>query len=76
MRAYKPTTTGAVTGRPKYYGEFDSQKECAENYVEETIDLDNVPDLIRFNIDYEELYHDLDFTEIEADRTTYFFTNH
>lgn len=24
MRSYKPTTTGAVTGRPKYYAEFDS----------------------------------------------------
>ena len=24
MRAYKPTTTGSVTGRPKYYAEFDS----------------------------------------------------
>ncbi len=24
MRSYKPTTTGSVTGRPKYYAEFDS----------------------------------------------------
>ena len=24
MRSYKPATSGSVTGRPKYYGEFDS----------------------------------------------------
>ena len=24
MRSYKPATTGSVTGRPKYYAEFDS----------------------------------------------------
>ena len=24
MRSYKPTTSGSVTGRPKYYAEFDS----------------------------------------------------
>ena len=59
-----------------YYGEFDSQQECAENYVEETIDLDDVPDLIRFNINYEKLYFDLDFTEVEADKTTYYFRNY
>jgi hypothetical protein len=59
-----------------YYGEFNSQKECAENYVEETINLDDVPDLISSNINYESLYHDLDFTEIEADKTTYYFRNY
>ena len=59
-----------------YYGEFNSQKECAENYVEETINLNDVPDLISSNIDYESLYHDLDFTEIEADKSTYYFRNY
>ena len=24
MRSYKPTTSGSVTGRPKYYAEFNS----------------------------------------------------
>ena len=59
-----------------YYGEFDSQKECAETYVEETINLDDIPDLIKYNIDYENVYHELDFIEIEADKTTYYFRNY
>ena len=58
-----------------YYGEFDSTKEFAEHIVEETINLDSIPDLIVSNIDYENMWYDLqlDFVEIEADGKTYFF---
>ena len=59
----------------KYYGEFDNTKECAEHYVEETIDLDSIPEIIRYNIDYSNVWYDLDLVEIEADRSTYFFWN-
>ena len=58
-----------------YYGEYDNTKEFAENFVEENYDLDSIPDIIRSNIDYENVWYDLqhDFVEIEADRSTYFF---
>ena len=58
-----------------YYGEFDSTKEFAEHIVEETINLNSIPDLITSNIDYENVWYDLqhDFVEIEADGKTYFF---
>ena len=59
----------------KYYGEFDNTKECAENYIEETVDLDSIPEIIRYNIDYSNVWYDLDLVEIEADRSTYFFWN-
>ena len=58
-----------------YYGEFDNTKEFAENYVEENFDLDSLPDYLRSNIDYSNVWYDLDFVEIEADRSTYFFSN-
>tara|TARA_Y100000401_G_scaffold89194_1_gene74706 strand:+ start:104 stop:673 length:570 start_codon:yes stop_codon:yes gene_type:complete len=58
-----------------YYGEFDNTKEFAENFVEENFSLDSLPDFIRYNIDYSNVWYDLqhDFVEIEADRSTYFF---
>ena len=58
-----------------YYGEYDNTKEFAENFVEENFDLDSLPDYIRSNIDYSNVWYDLqhDFVEIEADRSTYFF---
>lgn len=59
----------------KYYGEFDNTKECAEHYIEETVDLDSIPEVIRYNIDYSNVWYDLDLVEIEADRSTYFFWN-
>ena len=59
----------------KYYGEFDNTKECAEHYIEETVDLDSIPEIIRYNIDYSNVWYDLDLVEIEADRSTYFFWN-
>ena len=58
-----------------YYGEFDNTKDFAENYVEQNFDLDSLPDYIRSNIDYSNVWYDLDFVEIEADKSTYFFTN-
>jgi antirestriction protein len=60
-----------------YYGEFESTKEFCEQYVESTIDLDSIPDVITSNINYENMWYDLqhDFVEIEADQTTYFFIN-
>ena len=53
-----------------YYGEYDNTKEFEENY-----DLDSLPDYIRSNIDYSNVWYDLqhDFVEIAADRSTYFF---
>tara|TARA_R100000426_G_scaffold27337_1_gene22990 strand:+ start:192 stop:752 length:561 start_codon:yes stop_codon:yes gene_type:complete len=58
-----------------YYGEYDNTKDFAENFVEENYDLDSLPDIITSNIDYENVWYDLqhDFVEIEADRKTYFF---
>ena len=58
-----------------YYGEFENTKEFAEHYIEETIDLDSIPDLIRSNIDYSNVWYDLkdDFADIEADKTMYIF---
>ena len=58
-----------------YYGEFDNTKEFAENYVEENFDLDSLPDYLRSNIDYSNVWYHLDFVEIEADRSNYFFSN-
>ena len=58
-----------------YCGEFDNTKEFAENYVEENFDLDSLPDYLRSNIDYSNVWYDLDFVEIEADRSNYFFSN-
>ena len=57
----------------KYYGEFDNTKERAEHYIEETVDLDSIPYIISSNIDYSNVWYDLDLVEIEADRSTYFF---
>ena len=58
-----------------YYGEFDNTKDFAEHYVSETVDLDSIPDFIVSNIDYSNVWYDLqhDFVEVEADRTAYFF---
>ena len=58
-----------------YYGEFDNTKEFAEHHIEETEDLDSIPWIIRSNIDYSNVWYDLqdDFIEIEADRSNYFF---
>ena len=57
-----------------YYGEFDT-KEFSEHYIEETIDLDSIPDIITSNIDYENVWYDLqhDYVEIEANKSTYIF---
>jgi len=58
-----------------YYGEFENTKEFAEHHIEATIDLDSIPDLIVSNIDYSNVWYDLqhDFAEIEADKTMYIF---
>jgi len=58
-----------------YYGEFDNTKEFAEHYIEDTEDLDSIPWIIRSNIDYSNIWYDLqdDFIEIEANRSNYFF---
>jgi len=57
-----------------YVGEFDT-KEFSEHYIENTVDLDSIPDIIRSNIDYENVWYDLqhNYVEIEADRSTYIF---
>ena len=58
-----------------YYGEFDNTKDFAENYIAETVDLDSIPEIIRDNIDYSNIWYDLqhDYVEIEADKSTYIF---
>ena len=57
-----------------YVGEFDT-KEFSEHYIENTVDLDSIPDIIISNIDYENVWYDLqhDYVEIEADGSTYIF---
>ena len=57
-----------------YVGEFDT-KEFSEHYIENTVDLDSIPDIIRSNINYENVWYDLqhDYVEIEADSSTYIF---
>ena len=57
-----------------YVGEFDT-KEFSEHYIENTVDLDSIPDIITSNIDYENVWYDLqhDYVEIEANRSTYIF---
>ena len=57
-----------------YVGEFDT-KEFSEHYVENTVDLDSIPDIITSNIDYDNVWYDLqhDYVEIEADKSTYIF---
>ena len=57
-----------------YVGEFDT-KEFSEHYIENTVDLDSIPDIIRSNIDYENVWYDLqhDYVEVEADKSTYIF---
>ena len=57
-----------------YVGQFDT-KEFSEHYIENTVDLDSIPDIITSNIDYENVWYDLqhDYVEVEADKTTYIF---
>ena len=57
-----------------YVGEFDT-KEFSEHYIENTVDLDSIPDIIISNIDYENVWCDLqhDYVEIEANKSTYIF---
>ena len=57
-----------------YVGEFTT-KEFSEHYIENTVDLDSIPDIITSNIDYENVWYDLqhDYVEIEADKSTYIF---
>jgi len=57
-----------------YVGEFDT-KEFSEHYIENTVDLDSIPDIIKSNIDYENVWYDLqhDYVEVEADSSTYIF---
>ena len=57
-----------------YVGQFDT-KEFSEHYIENTVDLDSIPDIITSNIDYENVWYDLqhDYVEIEADGNTYIF---
>jgi len=57
-----------------YVGEFDT-KEFSEHYIANTVDLDSIPDIIKSNIDYENVWYDLqhDYVEVEADRSTYIF---
>ena len=57
-----------------YVGEFDT-KEFSEHYIENSVNLDSIPDIITSNIDYENVWYDLqhDYVEIEADKTTYIF---
>jgi len=57
-----------------YVGEFDT-KEFSEHYIENTVDLDSIPDIITSNIDYENVWYDLqhDYVEIEANKSTYIF---
>ena len=57
-----------------YVGEFDT-KEFSKHYIENTIDLDSIPDIIRSNINYENVWYDLqhDYVEVEADKSTYIF---
>jgi len=57
-----------------YVGEFDT-KEFSEHYIENTVDLDSIPDIIISNIDYENVWYDLqhDYVEIEANKSTYIF---
>ena len=57
-----------------YVGEFDT-KEFSEHYIENTVDLDSIPDIIKSNIDYENVWYDLrhDYVEVEADRSSYIF---
>ena len=54
---------------------FDNTKEFAEHHIAETENLDSIPYIISSNIDYENVWYDLqhDFVEIEADGKTYFF---
>ena len=57
-----------------YVGEFDT-KEFSEHYIENTVDLNSIPDIIKSNIDYENVWYDLqhDYVEVEADKSTYIF---
>ena len=57
-----------------YVGEFDT-KEFSEHYIENTVDLDSIPDIITSNIDYENVWYDIqhDYVEIEANNSTYIF---
>ena len=57
-----------------YYGEFD-KKEFSIEYIEMNFDLDSIPDIITSNIDYDNVWYDLqhDYVEIEANKSTYIF---
>ena len=52
-----------------------SLKDVVEEYIEETIDLSNIPEIIRNNIDYESIASDFDisgeFWEIDRDVYNY-----
>ena len=54
---------------------YQSGKDIPEHFIAETVDLDSIPDVIVSNIDYSNVWYDLqhDFVEVEADRTAHFF---
>ena len=47
-----------------YVGEFDT-KEFSEHYIENSVNLDSIPDIITSNIDYENVWYDLQHDYVE-----------
>lgn len=65
--------------KDEYSGEADSLAEWAENFLEETGSLENVPHELRSYIDFERYGNDMDISgdifTIEADGKTHVFWN-
>jgi len=50
-----------------YVGEYGSMRAYAEEFVNDIEDLPNVPDIIRYNIDYDGVVQDLEQDHAEQD---------
>jgi len=55
---YSTTAGGAIENQ--FHGAYDSLTEYAEQFVDECYDLKNVPDIIKFHIDYEGIGRDME----------------
>ena len=60
----------------RYRGEYDSWKDMAEELLEETGGLDQIPESLRYYFDYEKYANDLQIGGDLTEHNGYFFWNH
>ena len=60
----------------RYRGEYDSWKNMAEELLEETGELDRIPENLRYYFDFEKYANDLQIGGDLTEHNGYFFWNH